>query len=151
MFEISNAVVETPMAKRRSGAARVAAKGRIPIAHEERFSEAELFRMFRVDVVSTGVQASGFARHWKVRGPLWSVRVPEEFADDGGVASPTRANGESNRGPKDRLRKSITSPPPGSAERIAALQAFYETELPPARGDFPLLEESARSPFVGVE
>lgn len=125
--------------KTSSSAGRHVDSSRIPITHEERFSDAELFRLFRVDVVSEGEQTSMGGKHvWRNRGALWNVREYPEFCGD-----------DHSKSPEDTLSPAVSTDPPGSAGRIEALRLFYAAEAPPARGEFPLLEEHAVSPFIG--
>lgn len=95
---------------------------RIPITHEERFSDAELFSMFNMDRKSPGASDVVTYPFWRVS--TANVNDVAEFDEDD---MPRRTTSSTVRVGKlrDSSLAQISKFPPGSRERIEALREFY--------------------------
>ena len=95
---------------------------RIPITHEERFSDAELFSMFNMDRKSPGASDVVTYPFWRVS--TANVNDAAEFDEDD---MPRRTTSSTVRVGKlrDSSLAQISKFPPGSRERIEALREFY--------------------------
>lgn len=96
--------------------------GRIPISHEERFTDAELFSMFNIDRAAPGKSDA-------VTFPLWRVatnttNAMAEYEEDESQRKTTPSTVRVGKR-RDSTLSQVNKFPPGSRERIEALREFY--------------------------